>query len=288
MKWDDAADAAIRRIPVSERRKVKARTETAVLKAGKNIVTLPDVEGIGHGFAESDTHSSEGYRFDVCGGEGTCPSRAHGQVDDDSMQLAWQIRTLLDAEDPGAFLKQQVNGPLRPHHAFRVSLSACPNACSQPQIKDIGIVAAAVPVLTENACIMCGACENACRESAVFVDVDAESPVVDLERCISCGSCIAVCPTGKIDAGQSGYRVMIGGKLGRHPRLADELPGIHDAETVLFIMKWCMAEYREKGRRGRRFAQIVAKDGGALLTRLNAAIDNRFHRKKGDSDDDSR
>ncbi len=288
MKWDEAADAAIRRIPVSERRKVKARAEAAVLKAGRDIVELPDVEGIGHVSVESDTHVSAGYRFDVCGGKGACPNRAHGQANDDSMQLAGHIRALLEEENLGAFLKQQVTGPLRSHHAFRVSLSDCPNACSQPQIKDIGIVAAAVPVLTENACIICGACEHACRESAVYVDTDRETPVIDPKRCISCGSCIAVCPTGKIEAGKIGYRVMIGGKLGRHPRLADELPGIHDTETVLFIVKWCVDEYRKKSRLGRRFAEIVAKDGGALAAGLKAAIDNRFHRKKGGNDDDSR
>lgn len=288
MKWEEAADAAIRRIPVSERRKVKARAEAAVLKAGRDIVTLPDVEGAGHGAAARTTHTAEAYRFEICGGEGACPNRAHGQANEDSIRLAGRIRALLEEEDLGTFLKRQVNGPLRPHHAFQISLSDCPNACSQPQIKDIGIVAAAVPVLTENACIMCGACEHACRESAVYVDTDRETPIIDPKRCISCGSCIAVCPTGKIDAGESGYRVMIGGKLGRHPRLADELPGIHDAETVLFIVKWCVDEYRKNSRRGRRFAEIVAEDGDAILLRLKTAIDNRFHRKKGGNDDDSR
>ena len=34
------------------------------------------------------------------------------------------------------------------HHEFRVSLSACPNACSRPQIVDIGLIGAVTPVLT--------------------------------------------------------------------------------------------------------------------------------------------
>lgn len=275
MKWEEAADEAIKRMPVASRRKVKSRAETAALKAGKNIVTMADVEDFCKTSIDSISHESAGFRLDACSGSGVCPNRAHGTGNDASRQLFEKIRDLLEKEDLGNFLKKQVNGPLRPHHAFRVSLSDCPNACSQPQIKDIGIFAAAEPAITQKACIMCGSCENACRESAVCVDTERKIPVIDKERCISCGSCIMVCPTGAIGAEVSGYRVMIGGKLGRHPRLADELQGIHDIETVLFIIKWCVDVYREKSRRGKRFAEIVAQEKKFILSNLEQALQNK-------------
>ncbi len=275
MQWEGEAIKAINRLPVAKRRKEKARIEAAVLKAGKDIVTLADAATGVQGIVNTATYAADGFRFDVCAGMGECPNRAHRHGDKGGRELSDRVRRLLEAENLGVFLKQSVKGPVRAHHAFRVSFSDCPNACSQPQIRDIGIIAAALPVLTEMACIMCGACENACRENAVWVDADRESSVFDYNRCIACGSCISACPTGKIGAGDSGYRVMIGGKLGRHPRLARELPGIFDAETVMFIIKWCLNAYRQKSTQGRRFADIVAEEGDALMSVLQKAIDNR-------------
>lgn len=272
MKWENAADAAIKERPFSERRKVRTRAEAAALKAGRDVVTMADVESVADDYVADITIAPEGFRLEVCSGKGRCPNRAHGEGGDGSGALVERIRGLLVKEDLGGFLKQEVKGTIRPHHAFSVSLSDCPNACSQPQIKDVGIIAAATPVLTDRACIMCGSCENVCREYAVSVDTCGETPVIDREKCISCGKCIAVCPTGKIDAGMSGYRVMIGGKLGRHPRLADVLPGIHDDDMVLFIVKWCVGEYKKKSTRGKRFAEIVAESDGAIFTRLKADI----------------
>ncbi len=280
MKWEEAADALIKRMPVDSRRKVKSRAEAAALKAGKNIVTMADVEDFCKASTGSVSHESIGFRLDACSGNGVCSNRAHGTGNDTINQLFEKIRDLLEKEDLGDFLKKPVNGPLRPHHVFRVSLSDCPNACSQPQIKDIGILAAAVPMLTEKACILCGSCENACRESAVCVDTEREIPVIDKERCISCGSCITVCPTGAIAAEVCGYRVMIGGKLGRHPRLANELQGIHDVETVLFIIKWCVDVYRVKSRRGKRFAEIVAQEKKSILSNLEQALQKNNTKKR--------
>lgn len=274
MKWEGDAEAALKRIPFSDRRKVKARAEAAAVKAGKETVTLADALHAGgdtiDDAAVEASHGGDGFRLEVCSGGGVCPNRAHRHSGGDSRQLAEQIRTHLEKEAMGDFLRRHVKGPVRAHHAFTVSLSDCPNACSRPQIKDIGIIGAASPVLTDNACIMCGACEGACREGAVSVDVSHETPVIERERCISCGGCIAVCPTGKIEAGVSGYRVMIGGKLGRHPRLASELRGIKDAQTVLCIVEWCVDEYKRLSTRGRRFAQIVADDPDGMLSRLSA------------------
>ena len=71
------------------------------------------------------------------------------------------------------------------------------------------------------------------------------------------GKCIEVCPTGKIAAGKKGFRVQLGGKLGRHPKLARELPGLFGEEEVLEIVSSCTAYTKKNSRNGERFADIV-------------------------------
>jgi NAD(P)H-nitrite reductase large subunit len=66
-----------------------------------------------------------------------------------------------------------------------------------------------------------------------------------------------VCPTGTIVEGAKGYRVQLGGKLGRHPRLAKELPGIYSQQQVLEIVKDCLKFYKNNSKYGQRFSQIL-------------------------------
>ena len=54
-----------------------------------------------------------------------------------------------------------------------------------------------------------------------------------------------------------GYRVLLGGKLGRHPQLARELPGIFSQQEVLDIVDGCLALYKKKSRSGKRFAELL-------------------------------
>ena len=64
---------------------------------------------------------------------------------------------------------------------------------------------------------------------------------------------------GTLAAGRTGYRVQLGGKLGRHPRLAAELPGIYDADSVLAIIRDCLALYKSRSRNGRRLADLLTE-----------------------------
>ena len=66
-----------------------------------------------------------------------------------------------------------------------------------------------------------------------------------------------VCPTGTISKGAIGYRVQLGGKLGRHPQLAKELPGIYSEDQVLQIVDDCLQFYTQNSKRGERFGQIL-------------------------------
>ena len=191
----------------------------------------------------------KGYQLETCFGPSGCQNRAN--ISD---QLVQKLETVLKQADLLGFLKKTVKGELKFHHEFRVSLADCPNACSQPQIKDIGIIGATLPEVTDAACTLCEACVEACRETAV--KLDDLSPKIDFNLCLKCGKCVGVCPTGTLAASCSGYRIQLGGKLGRHPKLARELPDLFSEKEVLQIVKDCIALYKNKSTHGRRFADV--------------------------------
>lgn len=266
LKWLPEAEAAIKKAPFFVRKKARQRVEERVAAEGREVVTAADVHAAKKRFLNRMDEEVKGYQVDACFGPEGCPNRAI-----ESEGLAESIESVLAAEDLRGFLKQTVGGPLKFHHEFRVTLADCPNACSQPQIKDIGIIGAAEPGKTDEPCSECGACQDVCREAAVTLDADLDGPVFDWERCVYCGQCIEACPTGTIECGRRGYRVLIGGKLGRHPRLARELPGIYDADTVIAIVQWCVRYYKQHSTGGIRFAALVEAAGPDFFDDLLAA-----------------
>jgi dissimilatory sulfite reductase (desulfoviridin) alpha/beta subunit len=255
MKWMPEAEEAIKKVPFFVRKRVKTRVEKEATEAGKQAVSLADVKATQARYLTSMSSEIKGYQVETCFGPSGCPNRAI--ISD---RLIAQIEADVEKEDLLGFLKQRVNGDLKFHHEFRITLADCPNACSQPQIKDIGIIGACAPVVTEEPCSMCEACVEACKEDAIFLDPTKEGPVIDSDRCLKCGKCMPVCPTGSLVEGKKGYRVQLGGKLGRHPQLARELPGVYSEKQVLQIIQDCICYYKQHSRNGKRFAQILQSE----------------------------
>ncbi len=110
------------------------------------------------------------------------------------------------------FLKKRVRGDLKFHHEFRITLADCPNACSQPQIKDIGIIGACTPILTDEPCTLCEACVEACKENAIALNTEKECPQIDFNLCLYCGKCMKVCPTSTISGGRQRIQGTTGGQ----------------------------------------------------------------------------
>ena len=252
MQWTREAEAAVKKVPFFVRKKVRTRVEKEALDAGKTEVTLSDVKATQARYLEKMSKEVKGYQVDACFGSSGCPHRAIA-----SEKLVEKIERLMAEADLLTFLKSRVQGSLKFHHEFRVSIADCPNACSQPQIKDVGIIGAAMPMVTREACSACRACVDVCKEDAVDLSGSGEIDAIDFERCVSCGTCANDCPTGSLAIEEKGYRVLVGGKLGRHPRLARELPGIHDAQTVLQMISDFLDFYKAHSTHGQRFAHLL-------------------------------
>jgi len=255
MEWSREAEESVRKVPFFVRKRVRERIEREARDAGKTRITPADVAATQARFLAGMSSEVQGYRIETCFGAGGCPNRAVP-----SEQLFERLERVLKKEDLLGFLREHVEGDLKFHHEFRVTLADCPNACSQPQIRDVGVIGACVPEISGDECRLCGICVDTCREKAVALDPVRRGPRIALETCINCGQCLPVCPSGTIAEGWRGYRVQLGGRLGRHPQLARELPGIFKEDQVLEILQECLKLYKSRSRNGERFAHLFGQE----------------------------
>lgn len=268
MRWTPEAENAIKKVPFFVRKKVRSRVETEADKAGKQVITLAEVNATQKRYLTGMASEIKGYQLDGCFGPSGCPN-AIGS----GRNLLDQLELLLKEADLLGFLKSKGIRELKFHHEFRVTVAECPNACSQPQIKDVGIIAACRPGLSDAQCTQCEACVNACKENAIALAEPNPLPAIDTKRCIACGQCIPVCPTGTLEASATGYRVQLGGKLGRHPQLARELPGLYDEKTVFRIVQASLEWVKAKSTCGERLGELLQdEDFHQLSKRFSSQV----------------
>lgn len=261
VKWTREADDAVAKVPFFVRKMVRRRVEEEAAASGSKVVTIEHVTACKKRFLGNMEEEVAGYRVESCFGPSGCPNRA---VADD--QLAQGLERILSGKDLKGFLKKKVRGPLKMHHEFQVTIADCPNACSRPQIADVGLIGACRPGVSDKPCSGCGACVEVCREGAIRIEGDVPLPSIDMDRCLSCGQCITACPTGTLEESERGYRILVGGKLGRHPRLAEELEGIFSKEEALHIVeKGCIDYYKAHCESGERFGEVISRKGAEDL-----------------------
>lgn len=252
MKWNDEAEAALKKVPFFVRKKVHARVEKEAAEENKTCITLVEVKATQNRFLSKMGSDIRGYQIETCFGQNGCPNRCvSGDTLFDRLDHVFKEQDLL------SFLKKNVIGNLKYHHEFRVGIAECPNACSQPQIRDIAIIGVSVPRVTDAACSQCRACVDECKEDSIQLDAEDEKPSIDFSTCVRCGACINVCPTETLACDESGYRIQIGGRLGRHPQLAREIDGIFNEDQVIKVVKDCLRFYKENSKHGQRFSQIL-------------------------------
>ncbi|MGC8660255.1 MAG: 4Fe-4S binding protein [Desulfomonilaceae bacterium] len=263
MRWNRSAEETIAKVPFFIRRRVKKKVEQEAERVSAAEVTLEHIRIVQQNFLKNMEDEIKGYQLESCFGSSGCPNRIPN-----GNNFIGTLEDTLRSRDFKPFLKGKVNGPLKFHHEFRVSVSDCPNACSRPQVADLGIVAAVNPALSENECSQCGVCAETCIESAVTMAPDMSRPRIDFDRCLFCGHCIRACPTETLVRGTEGFRIMIGGKLGRRPRLASELPGIFSRESTFRLIDLILDFYFEQNTKGERFGEILERVGTQEIEEL--------------------
>jgi dissimilatory sulfite reductase (desulfoviridin) alpha/beta subunit len=186
----------------------------------------------------------------VCRGAAACPRAVTG------VDLSADIGNVLARSGWAGFLKSGV-GAIRHHHQFRVAVSSCPNGCTQPHIADFALIAFARIGLSPEACTACGQCVEACAEDAL----DLTGGIgLDPAACLGCAACARVCPEGALTVAETGWRVLLGGKLGRHPRLAHEL-GVFDTGDAMTVLEKVLATLMDRGRPGQRLGELITDMG---------------------------
>lgn len=200
-------------------------------------------EFVGGGFLQS----TKSFKLDACRGSQKCPNALISSND-----FLQKINSLLEkycAKD----------GPVPYHSLIRASLSCCPNSCSQPQIRDFGLQAKLFPGVEQGKCTRCGLCVDTCQEAALKLDEQNGIEVND--NCVGCGQCVRVCPTGSLHAEKIGWTLMVGGKLGRHPRLGTAVGESLTEQQALDLIELVLQAFTKNGGPSERL--------GAWLERTN-------------------
>lgn len=195
-----------------------------------------------------ETNTLDTYALKVC--RSTCP---HALQADFPVQTWEQV---LQNSGWPQFLTSRFK-KIRHHHQFKIAVALCPNGCVQPHIADFALIATAPLVLDMDKCHQCGLCVDICREKSLKLE---EQLVLTPQLCLGCMACVRLCPTQALTTSEIKYRVLLGGKLGRHPRLAHEL-GQFTHDQALVILAKTLKMTREHFQPGQRLGALIDKLG---------------------------
>ncbi len=147
------------------------------------------------------------------------------------------------------------------HHAFRIGITGCPNACFSPYFSNFGVLGVFKPGIKDSGCIQCGKCVKYCSENAIALE--NSKPVINYDRCVMCAGCVEVCEEGVISTEKRGYKVVVGGNCSRHPQIGKLVTEFTDMEGVLKILEKSINLLRDTPTEGRviPFWEVVNKHG---------------------------
>jgi len=249
MKWSDEAKKELSKVPFFVRKKVKIKVEDLAKELNSEKVLPFHLAEAKNRFLNNMEKEIKGFSLEACFGEKNCKNAIKASPD-----FLNKIESLLLKKDILSFLKKNSKDKIKFHQEFKVSVSFCPNSCSRPQISDIGLIAASRPVVTDEPCIKCMSCVKGCVERAVFFKNG--SLLIDYEKCLFCNECIKRCPTKTIIQEKKGFRILAGGKLGRHPRLGKDLGEIYTENEVLKIIDSAVDFMLSQKKGAKRFSDI--------------------------------
>jgi dissimilatory sulfite reductase (desulfoviridin) alpha/beta subunit len=116
----------------------------------------------------------------------------------------------------------------------RIAISSCPNGCASERLNEIGITGIRKPIRDPDLCTGCGTCMSYCREKAL--SVSNGMIILDPQRCMQCGFCVMPCPFHVLKAEEPAYRITVGGRRGRHPKIGRHLVTVRTQDEVLKVV----------------------------------------------------
>ena len=152
-------------------------------------------------------------------------------------------------------------GDVRLPHKFKIAVGGCPNNCVKPDLNDFGIVGQRPPLFDPELCRGCKVCqiEKNCRMSCCTLKDGKMAR--DENICNNCGYCIGKCPFQAVTPSDVRYKCYIGGRWGRITRFGTPLPGLFTEEETLDMIERAILLFRDRGRKGERFAAMIDRIG---------------------------
>lgn len=270
--WDKDAENELARVPFVMRALVRSKVAGRVEERGGQRVTLGDFREAEEKFRAvmggKSSREVEGMMpaankpgaamvsVEICHSEmSSCPNVLIKTTDWKQAVDDW-----LKARDINERLRKKVQGDrILFHHKLKISISGCPNGCSRPQIAGIGVVGFVKPDVDPGKCTACGECAEVCPDHAI--KVDGAPPVFDRAACQGCLACRNICPQGAISLSQPAARIFAGGKLGRHPHLAERVAEVDSPAALVPVLDLLIGGYIENGLPDERFSDYFIRAG---------------------------
>jgi anaerobic sulfite reductase subunit C len=152
-------------------------------------------------------------------------------------------------------------------YKVKMGVTGCPNNCGKARESDIGVMGVRTPLWSEDACTQCDACVKLCPVQAITRESDQY--IRDESRCIQCSVCSVLCPAQAWGPESTGYTLLIGGTLGKKPRLGIPLKeNIQTPEEVYELIDRSLEFYREHGRPKERLGHLMDRLGEEHVCRV--------------------
>lgn len=145
-------------------------------------------------------------------------------------------------------------------YKVKIGVTGCPNNCGKARESDIGIMGVRVPRWEAPDCIHCNLCVEVCAPKAIH---EADGLYIrDPDKCIGCSACTVRCPKGSWKTEALGYTVLIGGTLGKRPRLAVPLAEFIESEDeVLELIDRTIEYFKKHGQKRERLGHLMERIG---------------------------
>lgn len=145
-------------------------------------------------------------------------------------------------------------------HKFKLGTTGCPHNCAKASENDIGVMGGIDPVWDKPSCIDCNLCVNVCPTSAITKE--GEDYILHEDKCINCSICTKTCPSNSWQIKKQGYVVVIGGTMGKIPRIATKLTGVIETqEETMKYVESAFQYYKNHGRKKERFGHLIDRIG---------------------------